>query len=185
MHDDLEQLVAFLNTVDVEAGTDTLDDAVAATRWAAEHGLLPGSTTLSSRDLRRARALRDVLRRLARAHHEGTVDPGATAEFDALARSLPLQATVDHDGFVGLGPHAADGTAVLARLIAAVVLAALTDGWPRIKVCPADDCQLAFVDHSRNRSRRWCAMGECGNRQKVRSYRERQRDRRGSPGDGE
>lgn len=184
MHEDLEQLVAFLNTVDVESGTDTLDDAVTASRWAVEHGLLPGSTTLSSRDLRRARALRDVLRRLARAHHEGAVDPGATAEFDALARSLPLRATVDDMGVVGLGPATADGAAVLARLVVAVVLAALTDGWPRVKLCPADDCQLAFVDRSRNRSRRWCAMGECGNRQKVRSYRERQRDRRGSPRDG-
>lgn len=185
MHVDLEQLVAFLNTVDVEAGTDTLDDVRTATRWAVEHGLLPEATTLTGADLERARALRDVLRRLALAHHEGEVDPRDTAEFDAVARSLPLQATVDDMGSVGLGPAAAGGTAAPARLVAAVVLAALTDGWPRVKVCPADDCQWAFVDQSRNRSRRWCAMGECGNRQKVRSYRERQRERRGSPHDGE
>ncbi len=45
--------------------------------------------------------------------------------------------------------------------------------WPRLKACPADDCQWAFYDGSRNRSRTWCWMEECGNREKTRRYRSR------------
>jgi predicted RNA-binding Zn ribbon-like protein len=43
----------------------------------------------------------------------------------------------------------------------------------RLKVCPADDCQAAFYDKSRNHSAIWCDMAVCGNRAKVREYRER------------
>jgi predicted RNA-binding Zn ribbon-like protein len=42
-------------------------------------------------------------------------------------------------------------------------------------VCAAEDCRWAFYDRSRNRSRTWCSMEECGNRAKARSYRARQR----------
>jgi predicted RNA-binding Zn ribbon-like protein len=45
----------------------------------------------------------------------------------------------------------------------------------RLKVCPADDCQSAFYDTSRNRSAVWCDMAVCGNRQKVRTFRARRR----------
>lgn len=39
----------------------------------------------------------------------------------------------------------------------------------------ADDrgCGWLFLDMSRNRSRRWCDMKDCGNRAKVRRYRQR------------
>lgn len=43
----------------------------------------------------------------------------------------------------------------------------------RLKLCDAHDCGWLFIDGSRNRSRRWCEMAECGNRAKVRRYRER------------
>ena len=43
----------------------------------------------------------------------------------------------------------------------------------RLKLCDAHDCGWLFIDASRNRSRRWCDMAECGNRAKVRRYRER------------
>jgi predicted RNA-binding Zn ribbon-like protein len=43
----------------------------------------------------------------------------------------------------------------------------------RVKECAADNCNWLFYDASRNRSRRWCDMRECGNRAKVRRYRKR------------
>jgi len=46
----------------------------------------------------------------------------------------------------------------------------------RLKLCDAHDCGWLFVDASRNRSRRWCEMAECGNRAKVRRFRERHGD---------
>ncbi len=42
----------------------------------------------------------------------------------------------------------------------------------RVKECGG--CSWLFVDGSRNRSRRWCDMRDCGNRAKVRRHRKRQ-----------
>ena len=43
----------------------------------------------------------------------------------------------------------------------------------RIHICAATDCSWIFYDTSRNRSRKWCDMGTCGNRVKVARYRDR------------
>jgi AcrR family transcriptional regulator len=75
--------------------------------------------------------------------------------------------------------HRADRAATEAtRLVTAVVvgdyLAVRARGeWPRIKVCGSPDCRWAFVDGTRNRSRRWCDMAGCGNRAKNRAWRHR------------
>ena len=45
--------------------------------------------------------------------------------------------------------------------------------WTRLKLCPADDCLVPFYDRSKNRSRRWCDVAVCGNREKTRTYRSR------------
>jgi predicted RNA-binding Zn ribbon-like protein len=34
-------------------------------------------------------------------------------------------------------------------------------------------CRWAFYDYSKNRSASWCLMQLCGNRRKIRAYRER------------
>lgn len=44
----------------------------------------------------------------------------------------------------------------------------------RLRVCPGEDCAWLFEDTSRNRSRRWCEMSDCGNLDKVRRFRTRQ-----------
>jgi predicted RNA-binding Zn ribbon-like protein len=60
----------------------------------------------------------------------------------------------------------------LARPLRPVVHAAvalLTAGpLQRVKRC--DGCGWLFIDGSRNRSRRWCAMEDCGTAEKVRRY---------------
>jgi predicted RNA-binding Zn ribbon-like protein len=45
----------------------------------------------------------------------------------------------------------------------------------RLRACPGDECGWLFEDASRNRSRQWCDMRDCGNVAKVRRYRSRQR----------
>ena len=42
-----------------------------------------------------------------------------------------------------------------------------------IRECGASDCEWLFLDGSRNRSRRWCDMKSCGNRQKARRHYQR------------
>lgn len=45
----------------------------------------------------------------------------------------------------------------------------------RLKRCAEHTCGWVFWDVSKNRSRRWCSMKVCGNRNKSRSYASRQR----------
>lgn len=51
---------------------------------------------------------------------------------------------------------------------------------PVIKECASAICDWLFIDRSRNRSRRWCDMRDCGNREKVRRFYQRQRASRSS-----
>lgn len=48
--------------------------------------------------------------------------------------------------------------------------------WWRLKICSYDECEWAYYDHSKNRSRAWREYG-CGNLVKTRAYRARQRAR--------
>ncbi|WYQ42392.1 ABATE domain-containing protein [Bacillus sp. FSL W7-1321] len=40
----------------------------------------------------------------------------------------------------------------------------------RVKKCEGDPCGWLFLDTSRNRSRRWCSMADCGNRAKAKRF---------------
>ncbi|WP_238360952.1 CGNR zinc finger domain-containing protein [Iningainema tapete] len=46
----------------------------------------------------------------------------------------------------------------------------------RVRECAGTDCGWVFLDMSRNRSRRWCDMEECGNRAKARRHYERSKE---------
>jgi predicted RNA-binding Zn ribbon-like protein len=72
-------------------------------------------------------------------------------------------------------PDEADVPGALSRILAVVYTAMADESWHRLKACRLDDCQWAFYDQSKNRSRTWCSMKVCGNRAKARAYRERQR----------
>lgn len=39
-----------------------------------------------------------------------------------------------------------------------------------LKECAQNDCRWLFLDLSKNRSRRWCTMEQCGNRAKARRH---------------
>ena len=43
----------------------------------------------------------------------------------------------------------------------------------RLRQCRGDDCGWIFDDKTRNRSRQWCDMKDCGNVAKVRRFRSR------------
>ena len=45
----------------------------------------------------------------------------------------------------------------------------------RVKECDNETCRWLFVDMSKNRSRRWCDMKDCGNRAKARRHYRRTR----------
>jgi len=45
----------------------------------------------------------------------------------------------------------------------------------RLRECGGEDCGWLFEDTSKNRSRQWCDMRDCGNLAKVRRFRTRSR----------
>jgi predicted RNA-binding Zn ribbon-like protein len=182
----LELVRRFLNTWTYEGPVEKLPDPASLRDWLVEHDLMDASGTVDAGELDRARTLRDALRDQLRAHHGGAVDPAAAAIVDAAARRARLRAHFGADDAMHLVPEAGGVDGGLGRLLA-IVGDAMRDGtWSRLKVCPADDCRYAFYDTSRNRSGVWCTMGVCGNRAKVRSFREREgaaaRSRRTRPG---
>lgn len=62
-------------------------------------------------------------------------------------------------------------------LIAHAAVQLLTHGpLERLKVCA--NCRWLFLDQSRNRSRRWCSMADCGSAVKKERFVERRRSRR-------
>lgn len=83
------------------------------------------------------------------------------------------------DGELG---YAWDDGDALDRPIWPIALAAsellLSPAQPIVKECSSETCDWLFIDRSRNRSRRWCDMRECGNRAKVRRFYERHRGKR-------
>ena len=50
----------------------------------------------------------------------------------------------------------------------------------RVKECGTDNCNWLFLDASKNKSRRWCEMKECGNRAKARRHYAKKRGAGGS-----
>jgi predicted RNA-binding Zn ribbon-like protein len=51
-----------------------------------------------------------------------------------------------------------------------------------VRECGAEDCVWLFMDNTRNRSRQWCSMQSCGNREKARRHYQRVRARRAEAG---
>jgi predicted RNA-binding Zn ribbon-like protein len=129
--------------------------------------------------LRRALALRDELDRVFRARAEGHQAPPRSvralheAEANALARAS-LHAGDGAFAWTWAGDRSLD------RPIGPVVHAAidlLTAGpLDRVKGCGG--CSFLFLDESKNRSRRWCSMEDCGTDEKMRRFVARRAGRR-------
>jgi predicted RNA-binding Zn ribbon-like protein len=104
--------------------------------------------------------------------------PAALAALNAeLARALPhlhvAPAGAGFDWIWGGAPAALDRPLwPLARSAADLLTGEHLD---RVHQCGGDGCAWLFVDLSRNHSRRWCNMNDCGNRAKARRHYHRQR----------
>ncbi|HEU5471338.1 MAG TPA: CGNR zinc finger domain-containing protein [Actinophytocola sp.] len=168
----LEPVLAFINTVDVETGTDDLASGPPAlATWLRSRRAIPRTAPVSWPDHRLALDLRTGLRALALHNNGGPPDPAATDLLTGALSRLPLVAALPP---TPLRPHRLPPTrAALAHLAAAYTQAVATTQWSRIRQCPATDCAWAFWDSSAKGSRRWCSMSVCGNRAKVRAFTRR------------
>lgn len=169
---EIELVRSFVNTIDYEDGAEVLDTPVALGEWLSDAGLIDPGTPASGRDLRLALRLRTALRAELQRHHSKEPDPAAVSALEEVCCDLPLKAVCTPGG---LAPSSGGVRGALAELVAAATTARIKGTWGRLKICPGDDCGWAFYDPSRNRSKRWCSMEACGNRSKVRAFRDRAR----------
>ena len=128
---------------------------------------------------RRALALREALYRLfsSLAHGRRAAKDDLAELHDALTRALP-QLRLAWLGGRFTWTWAEDPLA-LDRMLWPVAWSAArlltSDELGRVRECTGEGCGWLFLDQSRNRSRRWCAMEDCGNRAKARRYYARRR----------
>jgi predicted RNA-binding Zn ribbon-like protein len=174
---ELEVVRRLVNTRDVEQGTDLLEGLAATNDWLSENGL-PGAGNLDQSDLERLSSVREALREMLLANNAGEPAPrAAVEELNRQSSEAAIGLRFDADGSQLVTTcQGVDST--IARLLSIVHESMGSGTWERLKVCPADDCLWAFYDRSRNHSRTWCEMEDCGNRAKARAYRERRRSGR-------
>lgn len=161
----------FVNTLDLELGTDDWESADGLGRWLGRAGLSQESGAVTASELELARRLRAGLRDALELNHDG-----ATDSLPALAGALgELPVTLAWDGSAPVLTTSADGVlGGLARVAVSAHETVAAGDWPRLKICALDECAWAYYDHSKNRSRFYCEHG-CGNKIKTRAYRARQR----------
>lgn len=164
----LALIQALVNTLDVESGADALDTA---------EGRAPFGVSALPGELAAARELRESLR-VACLAHAGHGPHAVAPPLGQLLAHAPLLVTVSaDDGSASLVP--ADPSPLVSRVAAAIAEAAAAGTWTRLKACEATDCLWAYYDRSPACRSRWCDMGVCGARAKMRAYRARKSPRGG------
>src|SRR5215204_125754 len=146
---ELELVRQFVNTRDIEEGTDELHSPNALLTWFAGVDLLDDEAAADEEDLKRSLALREGMRSLLLANNGEGVEPADLRELNRVAESVCLRVLFDEDGGPTLGPESSGVSAALGRIRAAVVRATDEGIWGRLKVCTNDACQWAFYDRSR------------------------------------
>lgn len=145
-----------------------LDRFVAAEQWS-------GARTRTARELAQIKELRPVLRQFWELDEAGAVS--LVNELLRDAHALPQ--LVKHDQW-DWHLHATEPEAPLATRMAVEAAMAMIDvirtkEMARLRICAAADCDAVLVDLSKNRSKRYCDTGNCGNRANVAAYRKRLR----------
>jgi predicted RNA-binding Zn ribbon-like protein len=169
---DAELVVEFVNTRDVEEGTDSIADPDRLVAWVEEKtGEDLGD--LGQEDVGRVQLLRESLRSLMGANNGQEIGAGELEPLREAAERTRIRTAFAADGELALVPARAGLSGFEARILMAIEHLQCHGAWPRLKTCTAEQCQWAFFDTTRNHSRTWCSMEVCGNREKTRRYRER------------
>mgnify|MGYP001201140631 CR=1 FL=1 len=184
----------FINTDSTPAGIDALASFGAYVDWLERAGVLENERggTLQRRALLQpagataalleARRMRSALRALA---ERGPTDERprafALAELNrVLGRSAGMRRVEQlEDGrFVRSFVTTGDAFAgLLIPLVESATDSLVRGELGRVRRCTGTRCVRVFFDASKNGSRRWCAMGTCGNRAKANRFRKNTRSR--------
>lgn len=180
----------FVNTWGDRARPDTdgLGSYAALLTFARQAGLLdPGTLEALAAEtgapaaeaaLRAARGLREALYGLFSARIQG----GEVPPRDLARLNQVLREALSHLGLEGPGASAwrwiegerHPGSPLWPIARAAAELLTREPPVP-IRECEGSQCTWLFLDLSRGRSRRWCSMTSCGNREKARRHYHRVR----------
>jgi predicted RNA-binding Zn ribbon-like protein len=188
----------FANTVKWHASTRPIDEIAsyaALLEWASARGVIDAAwarrlqatasqqSARAEQALRQARELREAIYRIFAAVAGGQSPTSSDMALlnGALAGAL-AHARVEAVAGEYVWGWAHEQVALDSLLWPIVRSAAelLTSGWrDRVGQC-ADDrgCGWLFIDTSKNHSRRWCDINDCGNRAKARRHYQRVRDER-------
>jgi predicted RNA-binding Zn ribbon-like protein len=184
----------FANTADWHASEDPVELLTSYSElvdWSVHAGVLTGhqgQRLLEEAVRRRAEAatvleraitLREAIYRIFAAVSREQ----APREADLAILNAELPRTLARSRIVsvpeGFAWDCASGEDTLDGMLCPVVRDAadlLTSGeMDRVRQCADGRCGWLFFDTSRNRSRRWCSMEDCGNRAKARRHYERSR----------
>ncbi|MDJ0381074.1 CGNR zinc finger domain-containing protein [Streptomyces sp. G-G2] len=172
----LDVVVAVVNSAPEAGAADGLAD-IGALRAFVHEFAISDVGELSARDLSGVRAVRAKFAQIFAAPNSRAASV-LINELVATAGTTPQ--LTDHDGYdwhvhyfapgASVGDHlAADGGMALAFIV-------VSGEHERLRRCEAPDCRRAFVDLSRNRSRRYCDSRTCGNRLHVAAYRARRKE---------
>lgn len=167
----LTDAASLVNTVQAEG--DELADRAGLDAYLRVHPYT-GRVDGDEAELGAVRALRERIRVIWHASERDEVVAIVNA---LLADSRPRPQLARHDEW-DWHLHLADPRAPLADRIGAEAAMGFvdlirTDDLDRLHRCAAPDCDDVLVDLSRNRSKRYCDTGNCGNRQHVAAYRAR------------
>ncbi|MBH5337922.1 CGNR zinc finger domain-containing protein [Streptomyces pactum] len=172
----LDTVVDLVNTGAQGEDRDGLAD-LAALRGFVERNAISDVGTLTGPDLAAVRSVREQFTRVFAAR-----DTRSAAELlnTMVAAAGTTPRLTDHDGYDWHIHYFAPGASVADHLAAdggmALAFLVVAGERERLRRCEAPDCRRAFVDLSRNRSRRYCDSRTCGNRLHVAAYRARRRE---------
>ncbi|MBC9711329.1 CGNR zinc finger domain-containing protein [Streptomyces sp. TRM66268-LWL] len=173
---------AFANTVDVEEASDEIATPAALATWLHSRGLRTSRAAVPAGTHASYLALRAGIREQLGAHVGDTPDPGLLAAADRVLADHPVLVTAN--GSLTAAPGLPPDRHPIAQLAIAWTELTTTGDAIRLKRCAEHACAWVFWDTSKNRSRRWCSMKICGNRNKSRAYAARARAGVGAAGPG-
>ena len=153
--------------------------------WSSRAGLAdpstpPGETAPRAALLAafaRVQACRDDMYEIFLALADGSAPPEAALRRIQLAYVEALaygQLTGDMEGFAWRWDPGSGPLAPLWSIVAAAVELLTHGPADRIKSCHA--CRFMFIDQSKNGSRRWCSMDDCGKAAKIARYLQHRTD---------
>ncbi|MEC4020971.1 CGNR zinc finger domain-containing protein [Streptomyces sp. H27-D2] len=172
----LDGVVDLVNTAPDGDEPDTLADLDALRAFIVRNDI----SDIGALDERDLTAVRSVRSRLARVFAAPDTRSAVELLNALIAEAGTTPRLTDHDGYDWHVHYFAPGASVADHLSAdggmALAFLLVAGERERLRRCEAPDCRRAFVDLSRNRSRRYCDSRTCGNRLHVAAYRARRRE---------